>query len=72
MTERVRLVGRSLTLERLLWNVGVVSKSSAIQRAMNWLSSSLGLGKLTFQLNVRDMQRITFTKPVTPVPDLSM
>lgn len=61
--EKTKLVGRTLTLERLLWNVGRVSKSVAVQGAMNWLSSRLGLGKLTFYFNVRDMQRITFRKP---------
>lgn len=69
--EKIRLVGRSLTLERLLWIVGVVSKSAAVQRAMNWLSSSLSLGKLTFHLNVHDMQRITFKKPEAKEPERS-
>lgn len=56
--DRLDLVGRSMTLERLLWNVGVVSKS---RRLMDWIqraSRRLGLERWRVKLNARDMQRL--------------
>ncbi len=56
------IVGRSLSLDRLLWNVGVVSKSKAIASTLSKLSESLGLHRVRFKLNFRDMQRIYLVK----------
>ena len=56
-------VGRSLTLGRLLYNVGVVSKSAQVQRFLSKLSRTLQLDRLSFSINLRDMQRLYLQKP---------
>jgi SAM-dependent methyltransferase len=55
-------VGRSLTVDRLMWNVGVTSKSQSIQRTLDRLSRRLRLHKAHLHLNVRDMQRVCVQK----------
>jgi len=60
---RTDRVGRSLTLSRLLYNLGVVSKSRRVQRALEWMSTKLGLDRLSMTLNLRDMQRLYLEKP---------
>lgn len=60
---RIDYVGRSLSMERLLYNVGVMSKSKAFQRALKNMSESLRLNRLAITLNVRDMQRLYLEKP---------
>jgi SAM-dependent methyltransferase len=59
---RTDYVGRSLTFERLLYNFGVMSKSSTIERALSNLSSALQLNRLTITLNAHDMQRVYLEK----------
>jgi SAM-dependent methyltransferase len=61
--QSVNYVGRSLNLERLLWNIGVMSKSKAVQRGLRKLSHLLHLNALNMRLNLRDMQRLTLRKP---------
>jgi SAM-dependent methyltransferase len=61
--EIVNYVGRSLNLARLLWNVGVISKSGAVQRAIGRLSDLLHLHAIHMRLNLRDMQRMVLRKP---------
>jgi SAM-dependent methyltransferase len=56
-------VGRSMTVERLLYNVGVMSKSAAVQRVLGRISSALGLNRMAITLNARDMQRMYLQKP---------
>lgn len=56
--ERVDLVGRTLTADRLLYNVGVMSRSAGVQNALASAGSALGLNKLKLHVNIRDMQRI--------------
>jgi hypothetical protein len=56
-------VGRSLNLARLLWNVGVMSKSRVAQRAIARLSDALRLSSVHMRLNARDMQRAALRKP---------
>jgi len=54
-----RRVGRTMSLGRLLWNIGVMSKSKTVQRMIERLSAALGLlhrGRL--YLNARDMVRV--------------
>ncbi len=58
-----KYVGRSLSLERLAWNVGVMSKSRPVQTALQRLSDTLNLDSVEIRLNMRDMQRITVQKP---------
>jgi SAM-dependent methyltransferase len=59
----VDYVGRSLNLARLLWNVGVMTKSRAAQRAIGKLSDLLHLNAVHLRLNARDMQRMVLRKP---------
>jgi 2-polyprenyl-3-methyl-5-hydroxy-6-metoxy-1,4-benzoquinol methylase len=60
--EFVRYVGRSLNLARLLWNVGVVSKSNAVKKVVGQTSNFLRLNKIRVRLNARDMQRMVVRK----------
>ncbi|WZO98107.1 class I SAM-dependent methyltransferase [Isosphaeraceae bacterium EP7] len=62
---KLQLVGRSLSMERLLWNIGVMSKSDKVQAGLTKLSTMLGLNKMTFSMNMRDMQRTIFRKPLS-------
>lgn len=55
---RVDLVGRTLTFDRLLYNVGIMSRSERIQRWLAALGVSLKLDHVHLYANVRDMQRI--------------
>ena len=60
---RADRVGRSMNLSRLIYNVGVMSKSRGVQAALNRTAQSLGLNRLSFTLNARDMERIYLGKP---------
>jgi SAM-dependent methyltransferase len=60
---RTDYVGRSLTLDRLMYNFGVMSKSSTIERVLKKMSSALRLNHVAITLNVRDMQRMYLEKP---------
>ena len=55
-------VGRSLTVDRLTYNLGVMSKSQAIMKTLGRMSSGLHLNKLHLYLNLRDMQRVCVQK----------
>jgi SAM-dependent methyltransferase len=60
---RRNLVGRSLTLDRMLRNVGVMTKS---ERIMNWVIAAgerLNLDKIRFKVNIGDMERLYVAKP---------
>jgi 2-polyprenyl-3-methyl-5-hydroxy-6-metoxy-1,4-benzoquinol methylase len=59
---RTDYVGRSLTLDRLLYNVGVMTKSSAAQRGLTRLSTLMRLNQRAVTLNLRDMQRMYLEK----------
>lgn len=59
-----RYVGRSLSVERLAWNLGVMSKSNTVRKTLSRLSDVLKLDSLHLSLNMRDMQRIIVRKPV--------
>jgi SAM-dependent methyltransferase len=60
---RTEYVGRSLTMDRLFYNFGVMSKSGAIDRALRKMSNALRLNDVSITLNVRDMQRVYLEKP---------
>jgi 2-polyprenyl-3-methyl-5-hydroxy-6-metoxy-1,4-benzoquinol methylase len=60
---RTDYVGRSMTLERLFYNFGVLSKNNNVKRRLASLSSKLQLNRLAVTLNVRDMQRAYLEKP---------
>lgn len=55
---RVERVGRTLSLDRLLWNLGVMSKSPTVQQRLRALSRRLGLDRRYIYLNARDMIRV--------------
>jgi 2-polyprenyl-3-methyl-5-hydroxy-6-metoxy-1,4-benzoquinol methylase len=55
-------VGRSLTLERLTWNMGVISKSERVKQLMDRVSRRLRFDKVHLYLNMRDMQRVCVQK----------
>jgi 2-polyprenyl-3-methyl-5-hydroxy-6-metoxy-1,4-benzoquinol methylase len=57
-----RAVGRTLSAERFLWNVGTMSGSPALRNGLGRVSNRLGLNKLRFSLNLRDMQRVVVRK----------
>ena len=59
---QLRYVGRSLSLERLAWNIGVMSKSQKVKRALGNLSKLLKLQNVHLHLNMRDMQRVVVQK----------
>jgi 2-polyprenyl-3-methyl-5-hydroxy-6-metoxy-1,4-benzoquinol methylase len=56
--EKVELVGRTLTADRLLYNLGVMSRSGPVQKLLGTAGSKLRLDKIRLHVNVRDMQRI--------------
>jgi 2-polyprenyl-3-methyl-5-hydroxy-6-metoxy-1,4-benzoquinol methylase len=66
-TERVSLVGRSLNLERLFWNLGVMSKSHRIQAFLESIARKLRLDRVRLRLNMRDMVRVYCRKPSGPI-----
>jgi SAM-dependent methyltransferase len=60
---RTDYVGRSVTFDRLLYNLGVVSKSGGVQRVLGKLSRLMRLNRLSATLNLRDMERVYLEKP---------
>lgn len=60
--ERVRLVGRSMTAQRLVDNIGIVSKVPWFRNAARSTTRFLQFDKIPIYLNLKDMQRITFIK----------
>jgi hypothetical protein len=61
--EKLEYVGRSLTLDRFAYNIGVMTKSRQVQRVLESLSRRLLLHKFTIRINLRDMQRVYLRKP---------
>ena len=61
-------VGRSLTIDRLMWNLGVMSKSDRVKRFMERISGGLQLDKIHLYLNMRDMQRACVQKVASVMP----
>ena len=60
--EKASYVGRSLTLDRLLYNVGVISKSKALQASLSKMARKLSLNRISMRLNARDMERVYLRK----------
>ncbi|HEX9045608.1 MAG TPA: class I SAM-dependent methyltransferase [Verrucomicrobiae bacterium] len=54
----VNLVGRTLTLERFCYNIGVIARNGLVRRTLDSVSRRLRFDRLRFHVNVRDMQRI--------------
>ena len=61
-TIELNYVGRSLTVERLIYNIGVVTKSPGLRGKLDKLVTRLGVKKASFYLNFRDMQRVCVQK----------
>ncbi len=57
-----RAVGRTLSMDRLLWNVGTVLGSEGLREALRNMGRKTGIGTLKFSLNLRDMQRVIVRK----------
>lgn len=55
-------VGRTLSMDRFLWNVGTVAGRPALSERLNRLSKKVKLDRLKFTLNLRDMQRVVVRK----------
>jgi SAM-dependent methyltransferase len=55
---RIERVGRTLTLERFMFNVGLVTRSPKAQHFFARASERLRLDKIRVYLNFRDMQRM--------------
>ncbi len=53
-----RRVGRSLTLNRLATNIGIVSKSKTIRDRLEATSRTLNLNRIPLSLNMHDMERV--------------
>ena len=64
-TLQLDYVGRSLTVDRLFWNVGVISKSKRFSQGLAQVSQKIGLNKIHLYLNFRDMQRVCVQKVLT-------
>lgn len=64
---RTDYVGRTLTLDRLAYNIGVMSKSPAFKEKAIAGSRRLGLQNHSITLNARDMQRVCLVKPHIPL-----
>ncbi|MEQ9359376.1 methyltransferase domain-containing protein [Coleofasciculus chthonoplastes] len=56
-------VGRSLTLDRLFYNFGVMSKNKLISDKLNHFSNKFHLNQVSIYINARDMQRAYLMKP---------
>jgi SAM-dependent methyltransferase len=57
---RVELVGRTLTVDRLLTNLGIMSQSRRVTGWLGRMGPKLGLDRVRIHVNARDMQRIYF------------
>jgi SAM-dependent methyltransferase len=67
-TVELGYVGRSLTVDRLFYNLGVISKSDTVKQALQRTSRGLHLDRLTLYLNLRDMQRVCVRKVASAAP----
>jgi 2-polyprenyl-3-methyl-5-hydroxy-6-metoxy-1,4-benzoquinol methylase len=55
---KIERVGRTLTLDRFMYNLGLVTRSPALQRLFARISAKLRLDRFQVHLNFRDMQRM--------------
>jgi SAM-dependent methyltransferase len=60
---RLDYVGRTLTLDRLVYNLGVMSKSKKLEERAISLARRWKLQRFHLSLNARDMQRVVLEKP---------
>lgn len=57
-----RAVGRTLSAERFLWNIGTVLGRPRLRDGLVRFADRVGLNRLKFTVNLRDMQRIVARK----------
>ncbi len=60
--DRIDFTGRSLTLDRLVFNLGVMSKSSRFQRLGQAFAKFAHLDKAHVTVNLHDIQRVCLAK----------
>jgi predicted SAM-dependent methyltransferase len=56
-------VGRSLTIGRLVTNVGIITRSTKLRDALMKTVRGIGLENVSMHFNARDMERIYLAKP---------
>lgn len=59
---KLEYVGRTLTLDRLIYNIGVILGNKKLNIFLQNISEKLGLSKIKIKLNVKDMQRMYVVK----------
>lgn len=57
-----RAVGRTLNVDRLVWNLGTVAGSETLREGLRRTTKAVGADRLKFTLNLRDMQRVVIRK----------
>lgn len=63
IVERSDKVGRSLTVGRLAYNLGVIARSKALGRSIQQTARRVGLENASMTFNLRDMERVYLAKP---------
>jgi 2-polyprenyl-3-methyl-5-hydroxy-6-metoxy-1,4-benzoquinol methylase len=66
--DRLDYTGRSLTFDRVVYNLGVITKSPILQRVSASVSRRLQLQRINLTLNLRDIQRACLVKAVRGNP----
>jgi hypothetical protein len=61
-TVKLNYVGRSLTLERLNYNLGVITKNPNVRARLDAFAHRFHINKASLYLNFRDMQRVCVQK----------
>jgi SAM-dependent methyltransferase len=61
--DRSDKVGRSLTIGRLVYNLGVVSRSAKLRNLLQGAARKSGMEDVAMTFNLRDMERIYLQKP---------
>jgi 2-polyprenyl-3-methyl-5-hydroxy-6-metoxy-1,4-benzoquinol methylase len=61
-TVKLNYVGRSLTLERLNYNLGVITKNPNVRARLDDFANRFHINKASLYLNFRDMQRVCVQK----------
>jgi SAM-dependent methyltransferase len=59
---QLRMVGRSLSLKRVVWNLIIMSKSQTVERVIRKLLRGFKLNGTYVRINIRDMQRMVVQK----------
>ena len=59
---KTQYVGRTLNVDRLIFDVGLVTSNARLSRILRGIATKTGLAKLRFRINIHDMQRIYAVK----------